>query len=174
MSQNLFGSTTPAGGDEADGIDYALGTRFTPGVSGTVSKGRWYFPVTIPDASIQVQIALYEVAGQTQLGIVSFPLGATLGAWNEVAFSSAIPVTAGLSYAVVIWTPLRYVATPTYSWPATSTDLTAGSSNGWLAASPGAMAFPTTVSGNTASYFADVVFDPTTSSWTYGYAAQVG
>jgi hypothetical protein len=160
MSESLFGSTAPALQNEADGVNYALGTRFTPGVNGTISAGKWFFPTTIPDASVQVQIGVYLASGPTLLGSASFPLGSTLGAWNTVNFGSPISVTGGTLYAVVIWTPLRYVATTTYSWPATSTNLTATSSNGWLAVSPGALTYPTTVSGNTASYFADVVFDP--------------
>jgi hypothetical protein len=174
MSESLFGTTAPSLQNEADGVNYALGTRFTPGVNGTISAGKWFFPTTIPDASVQVTIGVYLASGPTLLGSASFPLGATLGAWNTVNFGSPISVTAGTLYAVVIWTPLRYVATTTYSWPATSTNLTATSSNGWLAVSPGALTYPTTVSGNTASYFADVVFDPAVAAWTYGYDVRIG
>jgi len=175
MAQNLFGSAVPAGGDEADGTDYALGTRFTPGVNGTVTGGRWRFPATIPHATTPVQVGLYRVSDQALLASASFPLGATLGAWNEVTYSSPASVTAGVTYATVIWTPLRYVATPTYAWPVTSGDLTASSSNGWLAVTPGALVFPTTQSGNSASYFADVVFEPAPPpSWTYGFGVRIG
>lgn len=175
MAQNLFGSATPSGGDEADGTDYTLGTRFAPAVDGTVTHGRWRFPATIPHATTPVQVGLYRVSDTTLLGSASFPLGATLGAWNEVAFGSPLAVVAGVTYAVAIWTPLRYVATPTYGWPVTSGDLTAGTSNGWLTVSPGALVFPSTISGNTASYFADVVFEPApASSWSYGFGVRIG
>jgi hypothetical protein len=109
MSESLFGTATPVNQNEADGAtNYALGTRFTPGVNGSISAGKWWFPTT-------------------------------------------------------------------YSWPATSANLTATSSNGWLAVNPGALTYPTTISGNTATYFADVVFDPTpTSTWSYGYDVKIG
>lgn len=176
MPQNIFGSAVPALGDAADGAtNYAMGTRFTPAVSGTVTHGRWRFPATIPSATVPVEVGLYAVVGASLLGSTSFPLGATLGAWNEVAYSSPISVTAGTEYATVIWTPLRYVATTTYGWPVTSGDLTTSSSNGYLSVNPGALTFPTTLSGNTASYFADVVFEPAApSTWTYGVAVRFG
>lgn len=176
MPQNLFGTETPASGDLADGgTNYALGTRFTPDVDGTVTHGRWRFPATIPHASTQVPVGLYRVSDQVLLGSATFPLGATLGAWNEVAYSSAIPVTAGVTYVTTIWTPLRYVANGSYGWPKVSGNLTAGTANGWLTVNPGALAYPVAQSGISANYFADLVFEPAAvSTWTYGFGVRVG
>lgn len=161
MTETLFGDTAPATTDAADGAtNYALGTRWTPAVDGTVTHGRWRFPNTVPSATAPVQIGVYRVSDGVLLGSVSFPLAVVLGAWNEVTFPSPIPVVAGVAYAVAIWTPQRYVYTPTYPWPATSANLTAGAANGWLRSAPDALAFPDVQSSNSANYFADVVFEP--------------
>jgi hypothetical protein len=156
----LFGTTTPTITDASDAVDYNLGTRFTPAVAGTATYGRWWFPTTIPDAAVPVSIGIYRVSDQTLLGSATFPLGATLGAWNEVVFSPPIPLAAGVEYVVTAWTPDRYVATVGYTWPFTSGDVTASASNGWLRNSADALAFPDVVSGNGAAYFADLVFHP--------------
>lgn len=173
MSQTIFGAAVPALPDLSDGVDIALGTRFTPAVNGTVSYGRWRFPDTIPHASTQVVFGLYLVSGPTLLASASFPLAATLGAWNQVALTTPVPVTAGTTYAAVVWSPNRYVATSAYPFPVTSGDLTAVTANGWFTTAAGALAFPTTQ--YTSGYFADVVFDPAApSTWSYGYDVRVG
>lgn len=172
MTESLFGNAIPSTADAADGTtNYVLGTRFTPAVAGVIPAGRWRFPNTIPSPTVPVQIGVYRVGDQALLGSASFPLAATLGAWNEVNFPAPIPVSAGVQYAVAVWTPLRYVATPNYPWPATSANLTAPAANGWLTANPGALAFPVTQSGNAATYFADVVFTPTAAGPVDGAAA---
>lgn len=175
MAVNLFGMATPALGDEADGSTaYAMGTRFITSAPGVVTHGRWRFPTTIPSPTVPVQIGLYDAAGPTLIGSAEFPLNPTLGAWNQVAFPSPIAISPGNTYAVVVWTPLRYTATPSYAWPATAGRLTADPANGWLAANVGALAFPTTQSANAASYFADVVFEETVPAWSIGYEVTIG
>lgn len=160
MTETLFGTAVPASNDAADGTSYVLGIRFTTSVAGQVTHGRWRFPVTAQNGGAPVQIGLYEVAGQTLLGSTSFPGSPILNDWNQVAFSPAIDIEPGTTYEIVVWIASHYTATPTFSWPATSASLTAGSSNGWFNAGAPALQFASTLSPNAASYFADVVFVP--------------
>lgn len=159
MTETLFGATVPSLVNEADGIPYALGTRFTTNASGTITHGRWYFPTTIPDPSVQVQIGLFSVASPgTPLATATFPLGSTLGAWNQVAFGTPVAITTGITYEISVWTPLRYVATSGFGYPISGTNLTAPSPNGYFTANTPVLVMAATNSG--ASYFADVVFEP--------------
>lgn len=160
MAQNLFGTETPAIADASDAAEYVLATRFTPGVAGAITHGRWHFPTNAQPGDAPVQVGIYRVSDQVLLGSATFPAFPTLGAWNQVAFSSPIAVSAGATYAVAIYLAGRYVATTGYPWPKTSGDLTAGSANGWLASASGGLTWPGSQSGNAASYFADVVFEP--------------
>jgi hypothetical protein len=155
MPSTLFGTQVPAQRNNADGVSYTLATRFIPAKDGNATKGKWYFPSTIPHASARVKIGIYRNSDQALLGQALFPLAATLDAWNEVEFSSPIPLVAAVEYSVVIWTPLRYVATTTYPWPSGAGDIIAQSNGGRFVESAD-FAFPT--NNANASYFADIVF----------------
>ncbi|SNY29027.1 DUF4082 domain-containing protein [Paractinoplanes atraurantiacus] len=155
MAESLFGTATPAVVNATDSVAYSMGTQFVPAVDGTITHGRWRFPTT---ALVGVTIGVFQVAGTVTLGTKAFS-SPVAGAWNEVAFDTPIPVTAGTAYRVAIWTPSHYTATTSYPWPVNSGNLTAPNTNGWFITGP-SLVMPTTQSGNSASYFADVVFEP--------------
>jgi hypothetical protein len=155
VSSTLFGSTTPGVLNGTDAVTYALGTQFSPGVDGTITHGKWYFPTLMSG----VTVAVYRVTGVVTLGTKAFPDNTPAG-WQTVAFDTPIAVTAGTAYRVAIWTPSHYTATGGFSWPFTSGDLTAAATNGYFTSGIPSNAMPTTASGSSAAYFADVVFEP--------------
>lgn len=112
-----------------------------------------------------VTVGIYRVSGVVTLGVKAFP-NQTAAGWQQVAFDTPIALTAGIEYATVIYTPSRYVATVSYAWPVVSGDLTAGADNGWFTSGVASNQLPTTESPNNASYFADLVFQPTGSGPT--------
>jgi hypothetical protein len=161
----IYGAEVPVQVNNADGsTSYALGTRFVAQQDCYAISGRWYFPTTIPHASIRVKVGIYRNLDTSLLGSVEFPLAATLGAWNEVPFSSPIALVSGVAYTVVIWTPLRYVARGSYPWPVTSAPdglvKTDDAGAGRFTAA-GDITFPT--SNGNSSYFADLVTSLTAS-----------
>lgn len=160
MAVSLFGNETPVIGDATDNQRYTLGTEFVTAVSGTATHGRWHFPANAQPGGELASIGIYRVSDQQLLGQAAFT-APTLGQWNEVAFPAPIPLAAGTAYRVAVYTPGRYVATTSYPWPKTSGDLTAGVDNGWLSnANGGTLVFPATESGNNASFFPDLLFEP--------------
>jgi hypothetical protein len=173
MAETIFGVETPATTDAADGVSYTMGTRFTVAVAGTATHGRWFFPTNTPSATIPVEMGIFRNTDQALLGSVQFGLLPTLGAWNQVAFSSPIALATGIEYTIYFWTPLRYVASSPYAWPKTSGNLTTASTvAGRFAESPGGRVFPTN-SFNNGNYFADLVFEPggTTQNGTAALSA---
>jgi hypothetical protein len=169
VAQNLFGTETPTSTDALDGDqDYTLGVEITPTANGKVTFGRWRFPDDLP--SSPVVFGVWQVSGTVLLGSATFS-SPTAGAWNQVALD--IDVLAGTVLRAGIWTDDRYVLTPSYTWPKTVGDLTASASNGWLTVGGGALTYPATVSGNSANYFVDIVFERG-STWTTRYDVKLG
>lgn len=160
MAQStIFGAQTPAGTFN-DATAYTMGTRFTPGVAGWATHGRWYFPSTLPGST--VSCGVYRNSDQVLLGSATFS-SPTVSAWNTAVFSSPIALSAGVVYTAVIWTPDRYVATSSYPWPSGAGDLVSdavGAGRFDAAGSP--FVFPT--SNANGSYFVDVVFETVLSS----------
>lgn len=164
MSQSLFTSQTPVSNDQADGTDsYSMGTYFVPAVDGTITHIRWFFPLSAQPGGEAVKAALFENSGGTKIaGDVSFATPGTPGAWNEVALSSPVAVTAGATYCAAIGTPLRYVASSggASPWPLTNGDLTAPAVAGrFKSPYSGTVEFPVQ-NFNGGCYFVDVVFVP--------------
>jgi hypothetical protein len=165
-TETLFGTEVPAITNASDGAVYVLGTRFTPAVNGTVTHGRWYFPTTAQNGVIH---GVYRTSDQVLLGQQSFP-DATPSGWQQVAYGTPVSLVAGVEYLYALRLPSNYVATVGYPWPKVSTggNLTAGTDNGWLINASAALQFPTTKSGNGASFFVDGVFSTgaSTTPWS--------
>jgi len=156
MSDTIFGAEVPALNNLTDGASYCLATNFIPAVSGTITHAKYFFP---DSAGAGYTGGIYRVSTSVQQGTtVTFP--DTNPGWRTAAFSPPIPVTAGVEYQISIYIPDRYEATTGYGWPKVSGNLTASADNGWLAITPSSNTFATIESGNGASYFADVVFEP--------------
>lgn len=155
----IYGATVPNTLDNADPSWLTIGTYFTPTVVGTVTHGKWFFSSTDPGAGAAVVFRLWRNSDQAVMGEVSFPLGATLGAWNEVAFPVPIPVEAGVAYCASVRIR-RYPSSNGYfNSPVTSGELSMIVSAGKFIESPAGFVFPTGSFASTA-YFADVVFQP--------------
>lgn len=162
--ESIFSYEAPIIADQTDGVAYSMGTRFKPTVDGRITHARWIFP-TNAQPSGPIRAALYRVSDQVRVGFTTFDDPGVLGAWNEAAYPTPIDVAANVEYAAVIWTPQRYVATPSYPWPKVSGDLTTTGSSGYFDASPTDIQYPTSSFG-TPSYFADVWFEPATGGTT--------
>jgi hypothetical protein len=155
MAQTIFGTEVPANLDNDDG-PYSMGTWFVLSVDGTATHGEWYFPSTPP--SEPVQIGIYRDSDQALLGSATFPDGLSDGR-HQVAFSPPIPLSAGVDYRVVIWTPDRYVSTSGYfNSDKTSGDIYCPPVAGRYLVGP-SLAWPDNNFGN-ANYWADFVFVP--------------
>jgi len=89
-----------------------------------------------------------------QLLLIAFSFGAFFE--GASGFGTPVAITTGVTYEVSIWTPLRYVATGSFSYPTSGTNLTAPSPNGYFTSNTPVLVMAATQSG--ASYFADVVF----------------
>lgn len=164
MTQNIFTSQTPALPNLTDQpISYSLGTRFSSDVDGYITGLRFFastgaYPASSPPGTNLI-LGLFDDATQTELGRVSMlSTAVVLGAWNELALSSPIAITAGTVYMAVYRTPYPYVATTGFfSSPLTNVHLTATSGAFKDSVGPVDLTYPT--SNSTASYFADVVFE---------------
>ncbi|GAA4439399.1 DUF4082 domain-containing protein [Phytohabitans houttuyneae] len=165
MATSIFSpATTPAITNGDDATDYTLGTKFLRSVDGSIVRGRWYFPDPLPAGT--VEWVLYSDAG-TELARQAF-VDPAAGQWNETP-DLAVPVayTANTVLRAAIYTPGDYVATPNFFATADhiNDDITAPGNdggaeqnNGWLGSTD---EFPNIISGNAASFFADIVFaDP--------------
>jgi hypothetical protein len=156
-TETIYGSEVPALRDNADGVAYTMATRFQVSVARSATHSRWRWPITIPHPSTQVQGILYRNSDSAVLGSCTYPLGATLDAWNQQAWAGgAFPLAVGPEYSAAIWTPLRYCATTAY-FPTGKTvasyTMPVAAGRFQSGASP---VLPTNTSGN-ATYFADVV-----------------
>lgn len=113
MAESLFTSQTPGLLDvnEAAPTSVAIGLTFAS--AGNVTDARVYGPATIGVGTYAAD--LYQVTGSggtgTLLGSVTF--GAlSPGVWTTATFSSAIAVTTGVAYKIVLRTSAgRYTAT---------------------------------------------------------------
>jgi hypothetical protein len=148
---NLFGSEVPAQGDNNDSVSYTLGTYFSSDQDDTVVMGRWYFPNPAPTGT--VSHGIFRNSDQQLLGTTTFA-SPTAGAWNTCMYSSAIPISAGVTYTAVIFTSGQYVATNSYSFPKVSGHLTAPTGAGHFGQASSPFTFPANTVGS--NYFVDL------------------
>jgi len=78
-----------------------LGVRFTPLVNGRVTGIRFYKGTS---ASATYQVHLFQVGNPTPLATASATLS-TVG-WQQVPFSTSVPVTQGVAYVAAYYTPI--------------------------------------------------------------------
>lgn len=112
------------------GSGQSLAQTFTAGITGSFDR----IDVALekngaPTAPLIVEIrnVIPGSIGTTVLGSSSVPASALLGAtptWVEIPFTASIPVSAGSSYAIVVYT--SSVFPDTYSWDNSPTDVYAG------------------------------------------------
>ena len=169
MATTIFGSTEPELTDLIDeGISYTLGTRFYRTNDGIISYGSWRFPDTLPSGTVSFR--LYDFNTQTLIAASNF-VDPIAGEWNRVLLidefgPTPIEYTANTHLVAAIFTPDRYVATVGFfdDGDHVNDDIVAPGDtgegptrqNGYLETVD---QFPGSVSGNSASYFADVEFD---------------
>lgn len=170
MTQSIFTSEIPALTDANDSTRYTLATLFTPAVNGTITHGRWFFPVTAPSrAPVFALFQRTNDASGTQLGLTAtFSLASYAPGWRTVALASPAAVAAGAYYYAAVKTEDRYVATGGFFGGAlVNGQLTAPADNAGIPRRNGRFNdfgaqdvpdYPD--SGGGACYFADVVFAP--------------
>jgi uncharacterized repeat protein (TIGR01451 family) len=133
-----------------DGAGVELGVMFTASVNGVVSGVRFYKDVSMTGAT---RVGHLWSADGTKLAEATFT--ETASGWQQVNFSSPVPVTASTSYVASYFAPDgKYFATKSWPYPSSNPPLTANL--GFYRYPP--PSFPDTASvGN---YWADVVFQP--------------
>ncbi len=172
MAQSIFTSETPAVTDANDTTRYTLATLFTPAVNGTITHGRWFFPVTQPSrAPVFALFARTDDSAGTRLTTATFSLAGYAPGWRTVALAAPTAVAAGAFYYAAVKTEDRYVATNAFFGSAlVNGQLTAPANNEALPRRNGRFNdfgniddpdYPDSpVPGGGACYFADVVFAP--------------
>jgi methionine-rich copper-binding protein CopC len=156
--------------DVTDGTPVELGVRFTATQDGSISGIRFY---KVPDNTGTHTGSLWSSSG-TLLATGTFTNESTQG-WEELDFSTPVPITAGTTYVASYHTSAAHYATTANGLASavTSGPLTALASGG-VYAYGSASTFPSN-STNASNYWVDVVyttpsgsFAPTVSSVTPG------
>jgi hypothetical protein len=107
---SVFGQEPPATADSGDTGAVELGLRFSPAVSGFVSGVRFFKSAANTGSHTG---SLWDSSGN-RLASVAFT-NETASGWQTATFTSAVAVTAGLSYVVSYSAPNgHYSATPRY------------------------------------------------------------
>ncbi len=162
--QSIFpAATEPQNLDSSDGNDYNLGTLFSADADGKIHGVRWYFPGTLPDASVVgVLYSWTSDAAGTELARVTFHNPQT--GWNEALFAAPVDIAANTKYLVSVWTSDHFVSSVgTFASAGIANgNLTApqdvsGAHNGKFLVSAGSPSYPTSTFGSNC-YFADVLF----------------
>ena len=156
---SIFGSATPSIVDSGDSNGVNLGVTFTTDTSGYITGVRFYKAA----ANIGTHMGSLWSAAGALLAEATFT-NETASGWQQVSFSSPVPVTAGTTYVASYFAPNGH-------YSATSNGLASMVSNPPLYALPNssaangaytygsAPAFPTN-SYNATNYWVDVVFSP--------------
>lgn len=150
--------TPPGAGDAADGSPVTLGVEFQAASNGLITGVRFYKE---PDDTGTHTGSLWTWSGQL-LATGTFSDESTEG-WQELDFSTPVPVTAGTDYVASYFTTTgHYAVTPGgLSSAVTNGQLTA-QANGGLYSYGSASTFPTgTYQGS--NYWVDVVYGPNTT-----------
>ncbi|MEU0516475.1 DUF4082 domain-containing protein [Streptosporangium sp. NPDC006007] len=150
--------------DDAQAV--TLGTKFTASTTGTIRGVRFYKGALNTGTHAG---SLWTADGQL-LATATFT-GETVSGWQQVDFSTSVPVTAGTVYVVSYHTTSGFysVSRPYFTAPLTNGPLTAladGTSGGNGVYAYGASdTFPTGTFQST-NYWVDVVFAPSNTLWT--------
>ena len=151
-------STAPNTPDSGDGSAVTLGVQFTATANGTISGVRFY--KSLANGGTHTG-ALWSSSG-TVLASGTFTNESTEG-WEELDFSTPVPITAGTTYVAGYFAPRGHYAADTngLSSAVTNGPLTALAGGG-VYAYGSAMAFPAS-SWENSNYWVDVVYEPSTS-----------
>ena len=113
---SIWGAGTLGGADSGDGSSIEVGVKFTSDTFGTVNGVRFYKPSL--DTGTHVG-DLWSASGQL-LASATFT-GETTSGWQQVLFSSPVPVTANTTYVASYFAPKgHYAETGGYFFPSTN------------------------------------------------------
>lgn len=163
MAESLFTSQVPASQALEGAPGPTLGIVIVVAVDGQVTHLKWLAPDVLPTNAATLPFVLYNATTQAELARV-VPGSLTAGAWNTVALTAPVSVTAGTRLIPAIRTSGRYAFTGglfatvgitngNLSAPATGSDPVG---NGRFASN--ADAYPGSTFGGH-GYFTDVVFE---------------
>jgi hypothetical protein len=150
--------TPPGAGDAADGSPVTLGAEFQAASNGLITGVRFYKE---PDDTGTHTGSLWTWSGQL-LATGTFSNESTEG-WQELDFSTPVPVTAGTDYVASYFTTTgHYAVTPDGLASAVTNGQLTALANGGLYSYGSASTFPTgTYQGS--NYWVDVVYGPNTT-----------
>jgi len=184
---SLFTSQTPSVTDASDGTPgITSGTTVQFAVAGTVTHIRFYATATVSGTYTGAlwRVTAADTPSPAGTLLASKVMGAapTGGTWNTIALDTPIAVTPGVLYRTGVHNSAgRYVATNNlFASSLTNGDITAdangsdpvalGTLRQGVFAIDAALTYPSTA-GSSASYFADVVFEPDGTPPAEGSAA---
>ncbi len=158
------GTATPAATDP-DTSPVELGVKFRAAKDGLITGIRYYKPSTATGTHVGT---LWTGTG-TKLASVTFT-NETASGWQQAAFASPVPVTAGTTYVASYFAPSRYAVTtgyfgsaPTVNGPLTALQNGTDGGNGVYRYGATAGSFPTSTF-NSENYWVDVVYDTGTDT----------
>ncbi|MFF1879639.1 DUF4082 domain-containing protein [Leifsonia sp. NPDC058230] len=108
---SAFGSIVPATPDAGDTSSVELGLKFTPSQSGYVSGVRFFKSA----ANTGVHTGSLWDSNGTRLANVTFA-NETASGWQTAAFTSVVPVAAGVTYTVSYSAPNGHYAATQFYW----------------------------------------------------------
>jgi VCBS repeat-containing protein len=172
---SLFKPTTvPPVPDSADGNPYELGVKFKSDIDGFITGIRYYKSAS----NTGTHVGNLWLTNGTKLATATFA-GETQSGWQEVLFTSPVPITAGTSYVASYHTNVgHYAATNDYFTTASVDSPPLHAPTSLIAAGNGVFiggesAFPVTTFRDT-NYWVDVVFSPTSSDTTAPAISNLG
>ena len=150
-------ATTPAIVDSGDGYNYELGVKIQTQVNGYITRVRFYKSA----ANVGTHTGSLWTSTGALLATGTFT-NETASGWQELIFSTPVPVTAGVTYVASYYAPNgRYSVDPGYfhagdagTGPVRAIGNATSSNGVFNAGGPG---FPTG-SYNAGNYWIDVVF----------------
>ncbi|MEV7006438.1 DUF4082 domain-containing protein [Streptosporangium sp. NPDC051022] len=167
LSNSLWDNTAvPDDASHDDSQAAALGVKFTANQTGTIRGIRFYKGELNTGTHVG---SLWTSDGQL-LASATFT-NETVSGWQQVNFSSNVPITAGTTYVASYYTPSGFysVSRPYFTTPLSNGPLTAladGTSGGNGVYGYGdSSTFPTN-SFDATNYWVDVVFAPSATLWS--------
>lgn len=144
MPEVTFTWADPASPDLNDSQPFQLGVKFRVSTGVPCTGVEWRVPNTLPSAG--TTISLWSAAG-SRLATASVTYSGS--GLVKKYFAASVNLSAGTDYYASVFTPNRYVATTSFTWPHTTGILTAQANNGWLQFED---IFPDVESGNDANF----------------------
>ena len=154
----IFDFGTPVTLDSGDGAGVTLGVKFSATVSGLITGIRFY---KAPANTGTHVAALWDTSGDL-LASANFS-GETASGWQQVLFSSPVPVTAGTTYIASYFAPNGHYSVTGNAFGSLFSNpplqaIASGTSPNGVYAYGNASTFPNSTY-NSANYWVDVLFD---------------